>query len=636
VTASKRARPSALGPILKLGLTIAAAAAMSGACSSATLPARPGNGNSPEGGTCIDNGVGCAKACSSGEEDCPCSSNGLKVQCGVELGKVGNELSCAEGQATCENGKWSACDTSATSGAEAYRAPLHAQGLGSGTACTQNPCDPFCEHFPDTPDPTLSNDAGVVGTDAGLTLPAYNPNFDGGSVGLACGTETQKATLLPLDLYLMIDKSGSMADNNKWNNVSTALEDFVNDPASAGIGVGLQYLPFETCTTTCFFGWFCVTSCGNVSCNASDYATPAVGIAPLPGNANPIINSLSANGPGGGTPTEPAVEGAIDYAKSWKTAHPTHVVAVVLATDGEPDGCNSTVNNSATAAANGFNGTPSIPTYVIGVGGSLTSLNTIASHGGTNQAFIVDDSTYTESQFAAALLAIRSTSAGCSYTLPQPTNGKLDPTSLRIQYTSGGTGNPVTLNKVSGKNACTGSGGWYFDNPSNPSEMELCPASCTTVQGNPAGQVQVVYSCLKQFQPGVFTRDYDAGSVCPAGTEPAWGAWSWSSTTPGNSSINFKVAVADTAAGLSSAPLDAMQFTNPPGPSGLAGQAIGANTANGADSGTAVVEKTLIANSRKKNSQFLRVQITLQPSTDKTQAPTLNSWDLQVSCQPAT
>lgn len=624
--ASKRAWPSALGPIFKLGLTLAAAGAMAGACSSAKLPARPGNGSGgqPEGGPNV--------TCSSGEQGCPCSSNGLKVQCGVQLGTVGNEVSCAEGQATCVNGKWSACDTSATSSAQAYLAPAHAQGLGSGTACTSNPCDPFCEHFPDTPDPSLSNDAGVVGTDGGLTLPAYNPNFDGGALGLACGTQTENATLLPLDLYLMIDKSGSMANNNKWTNVTTALENFVNDPASTGIGIGLQYLPLFTCETYCFWGW-CYQYCGASDCTIADYAAPAVGIAPLPGNATPIINSLNANGPGGGTPTAPALQGAIDYAKNWEIAHPTHVVAVVLATDGEPNDCSSTVTNTAAVAASGYSGTPSIRTYVIGVGTSLTSLDTIAAAGGTNQAFIVDDTSYTESQFAAALLAIRSSSASCKYTLPQPSNGTLDPSSLRIQYTPNGGTNPITINKVSSSSACGASGGWYFDNPSNPSEMELCPSSCTTIQG---AQVQVVYSCLKQYQPGVFTRDYDAGSVCPAGTQPAWGAWSWSATTPGNSSVNFKVAVASTAAGLNSAPLDALQFTNPPGPSSLAGQAIGATTANGTDSGMAVVEKTLKANNRNPNSQFLRVQITLQPSTDKTQAPTLNSWDLQVSCQPAT
>jgi hypothetical protein len=63
-----------------------------------------------------------------------------------------------------------------------------------------------------------------------------------------CATTTQKATLAPLDLYFMLDTSGSMDDlvaagQSKWSAVVTAMTAFVNDPASAGIGVGLQYFP---------------------------------------------------------------------------------------------------------------------------------------------------------------------------------------------------------------------------------------------------------------------------------------------------------------------------------------------------------------------------------------------------------
>ncbi|MDP9151940.1 MAG: hypothetical protein M3O36_18615 [Myxococcota bacterium] len=89
---------------------------------------------------------------------------------------------------------------------------------------------------------------------------------DGGGPGatdafVGCATTTEKATQLPLDLVFMIDSSGSMNDliaagRSKWSAVVSAMSAFLSDPASAGIGVGLQYFPLTaagvpaTCTSS--------------------------------------------------------------------------------------------------------------------------------------------------------------------------------------------------------------------------------------------------------------------------------------------------------------------------------------------------------------------------------------------------
>jgi hypothetical protein len=64
----------------------------------------------------------------------------------------------------------------------------------------------------------------------------------------ACAVESQKAERLPLDIYIMLDSSDSMRDPtmqgiSKWDAVRNALEAFLQDQGSAGIGVGLQYFP---------------------------------------------------------------------------------------------------------------------------------------------------------------------------------------------------------------------------------------------------------------------------------------------------------------------------------------------------------------------------------------------------------
>src|SRR5580693_7322656 len=83
-----------------------------------------------------------------------------------------------------------------------------------------------------------SADSASSGTDANLSEDAF----------AGCATSTELATKFPLDLYFLLDTSGSMDDlvgpqQSKWNDVVSALMAFVNDPASAGIGVGLQYFP---------------------------------------------------------------------------------------------------------------------------------------------------------------------------------------------------------------------------------------------------------------------------------------------------------------------------------------------------------------------------------------------------------
>ena len=77
----------------------------------------------------------------------------------------------------------------------------------------------------------------------------------------ACAATSQQAHQVPLDLYVMLDSSGSMltpvsATSDKWTAVRGALTSFLQDQKSAGLGVGLQYFPLlqpgvpGTCETT--------------------------------------------------------------------------------------------------------------------------------------------------------------------------------------------------------------------------------------------------------------------------------------------------------------------------------------------------------------------------------------------------
>jgi hypothetical protein len=258
---------------------------------------------------------------------------------------------------------------------------------------------------------TDAKNCGACNSDCGQT-----PCQSG---GCQCASDTVQAHKVPLDIYVLFDQSGSMNQNvtggTKWDVIKGALTTFVQNPASNGISIGIGYFPYvnPAAPGLCMADADCNVAAGNFgpcvgglpivgcnffglpicncqladACQASAY-NPDVGIAILPGVQTPIVNSLGAHGPGGGTPTYPALQGAYKYVNGWATAHPNEKTILVLATDGDPTGCaNNTVQSISTdLVAPELAGNPSILTFVIGVGSSLTSLNQIAASGGTQQA----------------------------------------------------------------------------------------------------------------------------------------------------------------------------------------------------------------------------------------------------------
>jgi hypothetical protein len=444
---------------------------------------------------------------------------------------------------------------------------------------------------------SLSGSTSGPPTDAGVT-----------DAFVGCAATSVKATLLPLDLFFLLDTSLSMDDlvsaqTTKWQAVTAAIQTFIDDSASAGLGVGLSYFPktapgvpsscasstdcgaagpcyiktcqapstevvacdsesdCEFCTnagqcqlypcetsgvcaneqdTFCTVGMPCgmdangfdrgdcvaatASFCAaNDDCAATDYQTPTVAIAPLPGNATAISTWLTGHHPLGNTPTQAALQGAIAGAQAYATAHPGDTVAVVLATDGQPDeiasGTQCTNQITTQAADNGVSqvaasalaSTPSIKTFAIGVftpadlTAGTTVLDAVATQGGTSQPFIIGANSGVEQQFTAALASIRGTSLPCNYAVPTPASGSPDFSKINVSLTSAGT--TSTVYYVESASACDPTaGGWYYNvDPAEggtPTTIEMCPASCTALKADATGEVDVILGCkTESFVP---------------------------------------------------------------------------------------------------------------------------------------
>src|ERR1700690_108807 len=138
-----------------------------------------------------------------------------------------------------------------------------------------------------------------------------NGATDGGDLS-KCATSSATPTPVPVSLVFMFDKSGSMDQSSKWTSCQSGLTSFFGDPKSVGLSASLQFFPQNS-----------------DECNTSLYAAPAVSMRALP-DGTTFSTAMTANSPGGETPTLPALTGAIEYAQSVQKGNSTGKGGVVL------------------------------------------------------------------------------------------------------------------------------------------------------------------------------------------------------------------------------------------------------------------------------------------------------------------
>jgi Mg-chelatase subunit ChlD len=362
---------------------------------------------------------------------------------------------------------------------------------------------------------TPGRDAGVGGARSrGLDLVLAGSSSAGQEGSSVCAAQVREGQRVPVDMYFLVDSSGSMAEQvtggSKWNVVSAALVTFLNDPRNTGTGVGVGYFP-SVAQSSCVpgqSGCLCVPiinlcfSTEGGSCAASDYAKPAVPVA-LPSPVAAVVSDLASHQIGGGTPTAPALDGALQYLSEWANQHPERKPLLVLATDGEPSGCaDNAPQDVADVAARALAGPHAIQTFVIGVGSSLISLDLVAQAGGTDRAFLVDTGGDVGEEFADALDQIRGAASSCDFSIPSEGSAgeAIDPLKVNVSYTARGSNSATLVPQtfMGDPSNCDSSGGWYYDDSTAPTAIRLCDATCRSLSG---GAIQLEFGCDTVVQP---------------------------------------------------------------------------------------------------------------------------------------
>lgn len=165
--------------------------------------------------------------------------------------------------------------------------PLLACALAAGSCSAPEPPGTLPASQPATGDEFRIGDADLVG-DPGSASTLLPP-------GESCLGEARAVEHIGLDMFLMLDLSGSMLDplpaaarlagaSNKWDAVRASLESFVQAPEASEIGIGLQYFPLSNpgVSFACSSGAECGDgACTNTLCVVHAQTAGADGGAPL-------------------------------------------------------------------------------------------------------------------------------------------------------------------------------------------------------------------------------------------------------------------------------------------------------------------------------------------------------------------
>ena len=177
----------------------------------------------------------------------------------------------------------------------------------------------------------------------------------------------------------------------------------------------------------------------------------------------------------------------------------TEQAIVLLVTDGEPTTCDTNPTNINKIAEKALSGA-GVLTFAVGLAGSnQATMNAIAQAGGTGQAFMIANGMAAQ-DLLKALKQIQANAVACSFAMPLPPSPKdeIDLEKVDVNYTPSGGGAKAKFPQVESVASCGAAGGFYYDNPTKPTTINLCPASCTKVQTDSGAKVDIFLGCIKK------------------------------------------------------------------------------------------------------------------------------------------
>ncbi len=370
-------------------------------------------------------------------------------------------------------------------------------GEGSGADSSSSLDDDSGDSTPGSTSPG-SSDGGAdsSGGDDGADSPSIRLDVENVSSGDTTDTEGECAAVSemavserqPADILVVVDNSGSMQAEAGF--VQTNLNTFSQQIIDSGIDVHVAL----------------ISSYPNVGFGICIDAPLGIGMCPNTDDNPPLFEHVDIE-----VGSNDALETLIARYPDWQTiTRPNASKHIVVVSDDESD-MDATAFDSMFKALD-----PSLASYVVHAIVAPVDPFTACFSGnvccGLSAArgqvyFDLVDQTMgvmgnlCEQDFQAVFdrlstAVISGSKLSCEWDIPDPPAGTtFDPGKVNLEFDDG-AGTVLKVGKVDDASMCASvTDGWYYDDPSNPQSVLVCPQTCTKIQGFVGGRIDILFGC---------------------------------------------------------------------------------------------------------------------------------------------
>lgn len=258
-------------------------------------------------------------------------------------------------------------------------------------------------------------------------------------------------------------------------------------------------------------------------------------------------------------------------------------------------------------------------TTIVGAGTGYQALSRLT--GGLRYP-ICQNSTFDAIFNAIAAEVIETAQASCEFELGDTSNVDVDAATVTWTNSSDVS---TSLSQVASAADCgTSKTRWYYDNPSDPTTLTLCPSTCADVQADDAAQVWLEFGCPKVPSETTTSEVYQAD--CASDETPQWAFLFYGTTIPSGSDaqVTFEVRTAQSEADLEDATFTAAATAT------VTAQDCAKNAPM---DGVCPVDLYTLLGKLDSKEEFLELQVTVTPGTDYS-TPSVENWEITYSCPP--
>lgn len=296
---------------------------------------------------------------------------------------------------------------------------------------------------------------------------------------------------VPLEMLAILDRSFSMGQGepeSRYQAALAAMLRFVERSGLTQLAWGVQLVPPVV----------------HAPCAEQSYSEPWVPLAPAPAVSSELKRRLGKVGPSGASsPLLPAVRGSLAYLQARRQKMPESQSALILFTDGLPNGCGSTVEKVREEIARAQESDPPLRTYVFALEEESLpeQLRVWAQAGGSEDVIFIRPGPEGVAELTESLAEIRREETACEYWFSPPAFKRVLVDSVRLLVHSEAE-DELALPRFSHPVHCgEGRQGYTLAEEGSVFRLSLCPASCEWMRSSPKEHdLQVEVGCWEELR----------------------------------------------------------------------------------------------------------------------------------------